>query len=562
MWPSLLRRLDVRWLLALFAVVLIGAAWAVTLTQLAAEERQEIAGAEREARDLVRLFDEHASRTIAAADQAVIFLRHRYNSLGTSLDIAQELRSSLGPGDLYNLFTIVDQRADVVLSTQPFKTTNLGDRPHIRVHLPAGPDRLYVSQPVLGRVSHKWSLQMTRRISKPDGSFNGVVVVSLDPAYFTRLYGDIDVGSHGSIALVGDDGVVRARRVGQNESLGQDIHASDLFATMRGGTRGNALLSGPIDGRRRFYAYARLRDLPLYAVVGLDREETMAAYAAHRRQALLLAGVSTAVVLAFTAGLIVLIGRLIASREQAHAANRAKSRFLSNMSHELRTPLNGILGYAELLQAEFAGGRQGGFAAAIHDCGLRLLGLIEAVLELSGLESGQTRLALQTEALGGLAQQALAGQRAAAAARGLRLELVLAPGLPEHYVCDRAKLLRVLDILLCNAVDATASGLVRLQLNAAPSRLEFRVQDSGTGVPASLRPHLFERFSTGDDSSTRAKDSAGLGLAIAAQLVRLMDGRIKLEHSDDHGSVFAVSLPFLRLPRGAMQQAATGGVSA
>lgn len=562
MWSSLLRRLDVRWLLALFAMVLIGATWAVTLTQLASEERQEIAGAERQARDLVRLFDEHASRTIAAADQAVIFLRHRYNSLGAGLDIAQELRSGLGPSDLYNLFTIVDQRADVVLSTQPFKTTNLGDRPHIRVHLPAGPDRLYVSQPVLGRVSHKWSLQMTRRISKPDGSFNGVVVVSLDPAYFTRLYGDIDVGGHGSIALVGEDGVVRARRVGQNESLGQDIHASELFAAMRAGARGNALLSGPIDGRRRFYAYARLRDLPLYAVVGLDREETMADYADHRRQALLLAGASTAVVLAFTAGLIVLIGHLIASREQAHAASRAKSRFLSNMSHELRTPLNGILGYAELLQAEFAGARQGGFAAAIHECGLRLLGLIEAVLELSGLESGQTRLALRTEALGELAQQALAGQRAAAAARGLRLELVLAPGLPEDYVCDRAKLLRVLDILLRNAVDATASGLVRLQVNAAPSRLEFRVQDSGAGVPPAVRPRLFQRFSTGDDSSTRAKDGAGLGLAIAAQLVRLMDGRIKLEHSDANGSVFAVSLPFLRLPRGAAQQATQGEVSA
>ncbi|OEZ63734.1 sensor histidine kinase [Duganella sp. HH105] len=562
MRSSLLRRLDVRWLLALFAVVLIGATWAVTLTQLAAEERQEIAGAEREARDLVRLFDEHASRTIAAADQAVIFLRHRYNSLGSRLDIEQELRSGLGPSDLYHLFTIVDQRADVVLSTQPFKTTNLGDRPHIRVHLPAGPDQLYISQPVLGRVSHKWSLQMTRRISKPDGSFNGVVVVSLDPAYFTRLYGDIDVGGHGSIALVGEDGVVRARRVGENESLGQDIHASDLFAAMRAGVRGHGLLSGPIDGRRRFYAYARLRNLPLYAVVGLDREETMAGYAQHRRQALLLAAASTAAVLAFTAGLIVLIGRLIASREQAHAANRAKSRFLSNMSHELRTPLNGILGYAELLQAEFGGGRQGGFAGAIHACGLRLLGLVEAVLELSGLESGQTRLALHKEALGGLAQQALEGQRSAAAARGLRLELVLAPGLPEHYVCDRAKLLRVLDILLRNAVDATASGQVRLQVNAAPSRLEFRVQDSGTGVPAAVRPRLFERFSTGDDSSTRAKDGAGLGLAIAAQLVRLMDGRIKLEHSDDNGSVFAVSLPFLRLPRGAAQQVATGAESA
>jgi len=252
----------------------------------------------------------------------------------------------------------------------------------------------------------------------------------------------------------------------------------------------------------------------------------------------------------------VLIGRLIDSREQAHAANRAKSRFLSNMSHELRTPLNGILGYAELLQAEFGAGRAGGFAGAIHGCGMRLLGLVEAVLELSGLESGQAALAPQVELLGEVAQQALAGQRAHAAARGLALTLTLDRGVPRHLVCDRAKLLRVLDILLRNAVDASAGGAVRLQVGAAPEGLELRVHDSGPGVPAALRPHLFERFSTADDSSTRARDGAGLGLAIAAQLVRLMGGRIRLERSDATGSVFAVALPYLLPPRGAARPAA------
>lgn len=554
MWHTLLRRLDARWLLALFALLLVAALWAVTLDRLAAEQRSETAAAERAARDLARLFDEHASRTIAAADQAVIFLRHRYDSAGRAMDLGAELQAGLGTSDLYHLFSIVDAHADVVLSTQPFSAVNLADRPHVRVHLPRGPDRLYISAPVLGRVSHRWSLQMTRRISKPDGSFNGVVVVSLDPAYFTRLYSDIDVGRHGSIALVGDDGLVRARRVGEDQSLGQDIGASALFAAMRAGARGDMLAAGPIDGRPRFYAYARLGELPLYALVGIDREDAMAGYAAHRRQALLMAAAATALVLAFSAGLIVLIGRLIDSREQAHAANRAKSRFLSNMSHELRTPLNGILGYAELLQAEFGASRAGGFAGAIHGCGMRLMGLVEAVLELSGLEAGQAALAPQVEPLGDVAQQVLAGQRAHAAARGVALTLTFERGVPRHFVCDRAKLLRVLDILLRNAVDAadaSAGGAVRLQVGAAPEGLELRVHDSGRGVPAALRPHLFERFSTADDSSTRARDGAGLGLAIAAQLVRLMGGRIVLERSDASGSVFAVALPYLLPPRGA-----------
>ena len=123
--------------------------------------------------------------------------------------------------------------------------------------------------------------------------------------------------------------------------------------------------------------------------------------------------------------------------------------------------------------------------------------------------------------------------------------------MPRHVVCDRAKVVRVLDILLCNAVGASERGAVRLQVGAVPGRLEFRVHDSGRGVPPALRPHLFERFSTADDSSTRARDGAGLGLAIAARLVQLMGGRIELESSGSSGSVFAVSLPCLLPPHGA-----------
>ncbi|TFW31378.1 sensor histidine kinase [Duganella callida] len=356
------------------------------------------------------------------------------------------------------------------------------------------------------------------------------------------------------MALIGSDGIVRARRVGTRDSLGQDIGASQVFAAMRRGA-GSAVLPGPIDGRPRFYSYMPLPGLPLYALVGLDCEERLADFETRRRTTLALAGLSGALVLGFTAILSGLTRRLIASREAARAASLAKSRFLSNMSHELRAPLNGVLGYAELRREELHG-QAGNFALRIHECGMRLLGLVEAVLELSGLEAGQTALALRQERLGELAQCALAGQRAAARDKALVLRLELGPQLPRHYVCDRGKLLRLLDILLDNAVQASSTGEIRLQVRSAPGRLLFRVCDQGPGLPAAVRSCLFEHFASADDSPSRPRGGAGLGLAIAARLAQLMGGTLRLDDAADAGTAFCVSLPFLRLqdPAGAIIQ--------
>ncbi|MBY0237836.1 MAG: two-component sensor histidine kinase [Burkholderiaceae bacterium] len=544
MWRKTLNRIDVRWLLAGFALLLVAGTWTLTLVQLREARRLQLVDARSDAHALVRLFSEHANRTIEAADQAVMFLRHRYNSQAMALDINRELQEGLGPGDIYNLFTIVNQDADIVLSSKPFVPTNLADREHFKVHQQGDSDVPYISKPVLGRVSKKWSLQLTRRINHADGSFKGVVVTSMDPQYFIRLYHDINVGAQGSIALVGVDGVMRVRRVGNDESLGQDISASPLFAAMRGATDGLLEQTGPIDGRLRIYAFQKLDRFPLYALVGIDLTERMASYAANRTRTLALAAAATVVILLFTGGIWVLAGWLIASREHALAANLAKSRFLANMSHELRTPLNGILGYSELLQGELGQAPEAGFATAIHDCGMRLLGLVEAVLELSALESGREPLDVEPTPLRDLVQQALSRQRTQADAKTIALETDMAPGLPDYFACDRVKVLRVLDILLTNAVQATAQGVVRLTVGAMDGGgLRFRVSDTGKGVPLGQRRRIFEKFSQADDSATRAKDGAGLGLAIAGQLVELMHGRIWLEEGGGPGAVFAVELP-------------------
>ena len=543
---------DVRWLLACFALLLIAGTWTLTLLQLSEGRRLLEEDAQRDARSLVRLFSEHAIRTLESADQAVIFLRHRYTAEGAGLDIVRELREGLGPSDIYHQFSVVGAGGDLLLSSLPFKPVNLLDREHIRVHLQGDAGPLYISKPVLGRVSGKWSLQLTRRISLPDGRFGGVVVASMDPQYFTGLYHDVDVGRRGSVALVGADGVMRVRRVGDDRSLGQDIGGSAVFAAMRAGGAGVVTRAGPVDGLARVYAFQKLARFPLYALVGIELGERMARHAANRARALTLAAAATVVVLAFGAGLWVLAGRLIDSRARAVAANQAKSRFLANMSHELRTPLNGILGYSELLQNELGEGRAGGFARAVHGCGERLLALVEAVLELSALESGREPLAIEAAPTDELCAQVLGGQRAAAAAKGLTLEAVREPGTPASWQCDRAKLARVLGILLRNAVEATPAGVVRLTLEPlAGGGLRCAVSDNGPGVPAAQRRLIFEKFSQADDSASRGKQGAGLGLAIAAELAGLMRARLRVDDHAGGGAVFVLELPAPRRAGGA-----------
>ena len=550
MWRRRLASLDVRWLLLSFAALLIAGTWTLTLRQLDESRRLQVADARRDAHALVRLFSEHTSRTLEAADQAVIFLRHRYDAEGARLAINDELRDGLGPtSQLYNQFSIVDAHADVILSSLPFKAVNVADREHIRVHLRAGDDQLYVSRPVLGRLSNKWSLQLTRRISYPDGRFKGVVVVSMDPQYFIQLYHDIDVGRQGSIALVGTDGVMRVRRVGEDASQGQDVGASTLFAAMRAQREGMLIHAGPIDGRRRIYAFQRLERFPLYVLVGIDLDERMSHFETERGRALRLATGATVVVALFTLALHWLLGQLLESRARAVAANLAKSRFLANMSHELRTPLNAVLGYSELLQNEMGDSRGGRFAAAIHTSGARLLELVEAVLELSALESGREGLRIGPVALDELPARVRAGHGAAAAAKGLELRIVTAPALPASWHGDGDKLLRVIDILLRNAIAATATGAVTLRL--APGALDglrCEVSDTGPGVPAEARRHIFGKFSQADDSATRGKQGAGLGLAIAARMTELMGGRIWLQKNGGPGAVFIVELPRQKAP--------------
>ncbi|WP_195724573.1 ATP-binding protein [Herbaspirillum sp. CAH-3] len=536
-------RIDLRLALGLFSLLLICGLWLGAFKELNASRENHLQDARRDAQSLSRLFLEHAYRTVEAADQAALYLRYRYAERGQSLDLATEISNGLVARNVYNLFTIVDAKGDVVLSSKPFTPMNLADREHVQVHMQGGEDKLFISKPVLGRVSKKWSLQLTRRINRPDGSFGGVIVVSIDPQYFTSLYHQIDVGHHGVITLLGGDGVARVRRTGDMDSMGEQVNGSKVLAAMLAQGNGVIEAASRIDGRERIYAFHKLRDYPLYASVGIDIEERLGPYYRERNRTLTLASLITLAVLLFNAALIWMAGSLVKSRQEAMQASQAKSRFLSNMSHEFRTPLNGVLGYSDALREELGESPLAQYATAIHDSGNRLLGLVESILEVTALEDRRVAVHSEPENIRELVSQAIARHYQGAQAKGLQLECRISDDVPQIIVCDQRKVLRVLENLIGNAVRYTDTGRVLVEVDRSSDQLAIRIKDTGIGIAAGQVDTIFEKFTQADDSEQRARDGAGLGLTIAQRLVTLMGGQLMLQSKQHQGSTFSFTLP-------------------
>jgi PAS domain S-box-containing protein len=236
---------------------------------------------------------------------------------------------------------------------------------------------------------------------------------------------------------------------------------------------------------------------------------------------------------------------LAEARDAAEAASRAKSRFLSSMSHELRTPLNVILGFAQVLSLdEGLRDSQRQHLEAMQAAGRHLLDMISGILDFSRIEAGQIELRPAPTPLPDLLEGCIDLIRQQAAAKGLGLELHVAPGAPRAAVLDPLRLRQVLLNLLGNAVKYTQAGRVTLLLAASEAGwVRIEVADTGPGIPEAQRQRLFREFDRLDAEAEAAVPGSGLGLAITARLVDLMGGRIGYAENPGGGSRFWVDLP-------------------
>lgn len=251
--------------------------------------------------------------------------------------------------------------------------------------------------------------------------------------------------------------------------------------------------------------------------------------------------------------------------EELTRSNRYKSEFLANMSHELRTPLNSIILLSKLLSdklADHPDSQHANFASIINTSGKELLNLIDEVLDLTRVTSGDMEVRPVAYEMRGIASVMAHWQKKYIFNTSVSFESRLGESLPDHIVTDPQKLERILKCIISNAFKYTDQGTVVMEIKR-PSRetvlpiegmphdttVEFSIRDTGQGIPPDMHNLVFEAFRQVDGSITRKHGGTGLGLSLAQEFARLLGGEITLMHSDSQGSAFSLFLPDVFVPK-------------
>ncbi|HRL54251.1 MAG TPA: histidine kinase dimerization/phospho-acceptor domain-containing protein, partial [Acidovorax temperans] len=368
---------------------------------------------ERQSANLARVLQEQTLRVLAPIDQATLRMRDAVanGSLQPSDFTRLANETGLVP-DILTQLALVGADGRFVASNldpdgQKTGPVDLSEREHIQIHLEPGrnPDLrkqltrngLFVGKPVLGKVSGKWTLQLSRPIVSPKGHLHGVVVASVNPDYFETVFSDVDLGPGGAVTLLGDDNTLRARvSGGQATGMGQVLKlASDHPLLDVNKPEGTYTRVSEVDNMERITAFRRVPGYPLNMLVSNTTEAALEEWRGMRNVTLVVALLLGVAIVASGVGFLRGVRRLeeshaalAVSEAQAQSASQAKSEFMTAVSHELRTPLTSIRGFAELMELRLKEPSFREAATLIRQAADHLNTLLTEILDLAKVEAG------------------------------------------------------------------------------------------------------------------------------------------------------------------------------
>ena len=317
---------------AIFGLVLIAIFWVGTTQRSATELAEAVASEYSKNDNLALALDVQTNQLLAGIDNYLLLIKDQYEQAGARLPLRRLVAPAFGDESSITFIGVTDERGDVVESMLEFAPTNVVDREFFQTHRQADTGRLVISEPVLGRVSGRWAITLTRRINKRDGSFGGIAAISIEPRYLTRLFETTTLGQSDVMSLVLTNGVSLARRRGDNISFGEDISRSQMLVEQRQRPIGNYTGPGGLDGQTRLFSYRTMRDYPVIVTVGTLERDALAGVRGRAGAYQIAAILLTILILAGCTFGILLLARNERSsqtlREQASLLDKAQDAIL------------------------------------------------------------------------------------------------------------------------------------------------------------------------------------------------------------------------------------------
>jgi diguanylate cyclase (GGDEF)-like protein len=342
-----------------FGLITLGLIWwgVFLLIEIeAAAARRSIAN---DTANLSLVFEQNVIRSFNEIDKSILYLRHAHEKAPAKEMWPSHIQQVYASTDMTFQLAVIDANGRLIATDrgpQPPLPIDLSDRDHFRVHAHMPGDTIYISKPVLGRFSKKWSLQLTRRLSKPDGTFDGVIVASIDPDHFSQSFGAINLGAGGSVTLVGLDGIVRASGGVQPATLGARIEDARIVEAVRQERKSTNVYHDTRTGTPRISSARWVHGYPLAVVVATNELQPDGSSERNSRIYCAAATLMSLLLLLALAAIMRRSARLAETRRALKAKSQQHAVTLENISQGiLMVDRDGVIGFMNSRLIELLG---------------------------------------------------------------------------------------------------------------------------------------------------------------------------------------------------------------